>query len=211
MTILFDLDGTLIDSQHDIAAAINRTRTDFGLPVRSFDEIIACVGDGMGNLIRRAIPELPESKIEEALKINKANYRAHLLDSTTLYPDVAESLRLLIEAGHRLGMVTNKPQEMLQPLLAGLNLGGYLQVSIGGGDCPELKPSALPLQLAAQRMGVQLTPEDWMVGDNVTDLEAARHAGIQSCFCRYGFGTAGDSPFTLAVDNLLEFARYVCF
>ena len=200
MIILFDLDGTLIDSRADLADAVNQTRSDYGFSVRPLPEIVACVGDGVKLLIRRAIPELPPELLDEAVARNKINYRARMLNRTTLYPGIAETVRTLA-ATHCLGVVTNKPGEFAEPILAELGIADCFKAIVGGGDAPLLKPDPAPLRLAAERIGRPLAPSDWMIGDHVVDLEAGRSAGIKTCFCSYGFGETRDCPHDLSISD----------
>ena len=160
-TALFDLDGTLIDSRADIALAVNLTRQDFGLPPKSAQEILACVGEGVRMLIERVTPERPELW-EAMLDRQREHYRAHFLDETRLYPGVERTLRALRVAGWRLGVVTNKPGNLSRPILEGLGILAYFGAVIGGGDCPELKPDPAPLRLAAECRGVALDAQDWI-------------------------------------------------
>lgn len=200
MIILFDLDGTLIDSRADLADAVNQTRGDYGFPVRALSEIVACVGDGVKLLIRRAVPELPPELLDEAVARNKVNYRGRMLNRTRLYPGIAETVRALSKT-HSLGVVTNKPSEFAEPILAGLGIAECFKAIVGGGDVPFLKPDPAPLHLAAERIGRPLEPSDWMIGDHVVDLEAGRNAGIRTCFCSYGIGETRDFPYDLSISD----------
>lgn len=206
-TALFDLDGTLIDSLEDIALGVNLTRQDFGLPLRPTAEIIACIGDGVGALLQRAIPELAATHMPQLRERQKINYLAHCLDHTVLYPGMKETLAALCEAGWTLGVVTNKPAHYIRPLLEGLGVGSCFAGAIGGGDCEKLKPDPQPLYLLAERMGVTLEASDWMIGDHVTDLEAGKNAALKTCFCRWGIGHPGDSSYTVAIDTPQELLK----
>jgi phosphoglycolate phosphatase len=207
-TALFDLDGTLIDSREDLALAVNLTRQDFGLPPKTTEEVVACVGEGVRTLIERAVPERPDLW-EAMLERQRAHYLAHGLDNTRLYPGVAETLEALCAAGWRLAVVTNKPGPVTRPILDGLGILRCFGAVVGGGDSPALKPDPAPLFSAAARMGVVLDAADWMVGDNFTDLEAGRRAGVRRCFCRFGFGDARGEPFDLAVDRMDAFLNHL--
>lgn len=202
-TILFDLDGTLIDSRADLAAAVNLTRQDFGLQPKSEEAVVACVGEGVRVLIERAIPERPDLW-EEMLTHQRVHYRTHCLDRTALYPGVAETLRTLCAGGWRLAVVTNKPGDVTRMVLDGLGIADCFSAVVGGGECPVLKPDPAPLFLAATRMGVTLGADDWMTGDNFTDLESGRRAGLRRCFCRFGFGDPRGETYDIAVDRLDE-------
>jgi phosphoglycolate phosphatase len=203
---LFDLDGTLIDSRADIVLAVNLARQDFGLAPRPASEIEACVGEGVPALIRRAIPERPDLW-PELLACQRAHYRKHALDRTALYPGVLEALKGLSAKGWKMAVVTNKPSDVTTPILDGLGILRFFGAVVGGGDCESLKPDPAPLFLAASRLGVSLTPEDWMVGDHFADLEAGTRAGVRRCFCRYGFGDARGLSYELAVSRLDEFVE----
>ena len=207
-TALFDLDGTLIDSRADLALAVNLTRQDFGLPPKAEAEVVACVGEGVRLLIERAIPERPDLW-EAMLARQRENYGAHCLDHTALYPGVKETLQALVAAGWRLAVVTNKPGPVTRPILEGLGIAGCFGAVVGGGDCPVLKPDPAPLRLAAAQLGVTLDAEDWMVGDNFTDLEAGRRAGVRRCFCRFGFGEPRGEACDVAIGRMDEFLAVV--
>ena len=207
--IFFDLDGTLIDSRADLATAVNLTRRDFGLPELPSGRVISYVGEGLRLLVARAMPEQPEL-IEEAVARARAHYSRHLLDQTSLYPGVAEALRLLGAQGWKRAVVTNKPREFVQPILAGLGVAGEFEALVGGGDTPTLKPDPAPLLLAAARLGLSDLRGSWVVGDHFTDLEAGRRLGLLRCFCRYGFGDPRGEGYDLAVDSLLELALGDC-
>jgi len=200
-TVLFDLDGTLIDSRADLALAVNLTRGDFDLPAKSQDEVIACVGEGVRTLVERAIPERPDLW-EEMLTHQRRHYLAHCLDQTTLYPGVLETLTVLRGAGWNLAVVTNKPGPVTRTILEGLGILGLFGAVVGGGDTAQLKPDPEPLVAAAVAMGVILDEQDWMVGDNFTDLESGRRAGVRRCFCRFGFGDPRGEAYDAVIDGM---------
>jgi phosphoglycolate phosphatase len=205
--LIFDLDGTLIDSRADLALAVNLTRGELELPPLPQDQVVSYVGEGVRTLLARAIPELP-GQLEQALAINQRHYLAHLLDRTRLYPGVGPALERLHRRGHRLMVVTNKPREATSRILEGLGVAPLLAAVVGGGDCPVLKPDPAPLRLALERAGCAAEGA-WMVGDHFTDLEAGRRSGLRRCFCRYGFGDPREEAWDLAVDDLGELADHL--
>jgi phosphoglycolate phosphatase len=205
--ILFDLDGTLIDSRADLALAVNLTRAELGLPPLPQAQVVGYVGEGVRTLLTRALPELPD-QLEQALAINMRHYHAHLLDQTRLYPGVRPALERLHRRGHRLMVVTNKPKEAALRILAGLEVAPLLAAVVGGGDCPALKPDPAPLRLALEQAGAP-AEGSWMVGDHFTDLEAGRRAGLKRCLCRYGFGEPRQETWDLAVQDLGELADHL--
>lgn len=202
--VIFDLDGTLIDSRRDLATAVNLTRADLGLAPLEVDRVVGFVGEGVRRLLSRALPECPE-RLEEALALNHRHYCAHLLDSTRLYPGVAAALTALRTRGIPLAVVTNKPRAFTDLILAGLGVAGQFQAVVGGGDCPRLKPDPEPLLLALAACGGS-AGASWMVGDHFTDLEAGRRAGMKRCYCRFGFGDPGPEVWDLAVDRPSQWA-----
>jgi phosphoglycolate phosphatase len=205
--IIFDLDGTLIDSRADLALAVNLTRQELGLAAIPQAEVVGYVGEGVRRLLSRAIPELP-GQLDQALAINQRHYRAHLLDQTTLYPGVAAALERFRQAGIPLMVVTNKPREFTDLILEGLGVAKGMSAVVGGGDCPALKPDPAPLLMALEQGGCG-AEGSWMVGDHFTDLEAGRRAGMKRCLCRYGFGDPGRETWDLAVDELTELADFL--
>jgi len=205
--IIFDLDGTLIDSRADLALAVNLTRAELDLPPIAQAQVVGFVGEGVRRLLSRAIPERPEL-LAQALEINERHYRAHLLDQTRLYPGVAEALETFRQRGLRLMVVTNKPREFTGLILEGLGIQGLMAAVVGGGDGPGLKPDPAPLRLALDRAGCAAAGS-WMAGDHFTDLEAGRRAGLKRCYCRYGFGDPGAEAWDLAVDDLRELAAFL--
>lgn len=185
--VVFDLDGTLVDSTADIAAAINRGRADCGLRPLDADEIRTHLGDGASVLIQRCFPEEPAPSAE-LLERFRDDYRRNCLIETRPYEGVKELLPVLARS-FCLGVLTNKDRSMSISILEGLGLLPFFD-SVVGGDGPCLKPCPDGLLLILERAGVSPAAA-LMVGDHHTDLEAARHAGVASAFCEYGYGSIG--------------------
>lgn len=207
-TVFFDLDGTLIDSRKDIAASVNRTRADYGLPPLPLEAITGMVGNGVRQLLLRAMPE-HEAQIEALVENNRAHYAAYPVVHTTMYPGVPEALAELKQMGCRLAVTSNKTASLIPRILEKLGILRYFDVTVGSGDVPVLKPDPGLLYLAAERMGVAVRPEDWVVGDHYTDLEVGRRAGVHVCHCAYGFGNPREERFDVRVNDLREFAAWV--
>lgn len=185
--VVFDLDGTLIDSTADIAAAINRGRATCGLAALDVCEIRTHLGDGASVLIQRCFPEVPAPP-GELLQRFREDYRRNCLVETRPYPGVMELVPVLARS-FRLGVLTNKDRLMSVTILEGLGLLPFFDAVVGG-DGPCLKPCPDGLLSILERAGV--SPEAaLMVGDHHTDLEAARRAGVASAFCEYGYGSMG--------------------
>ena len=202
---LFDLDGTLIDSRADLAAATNAMRALHGLPALPLEKVASYVGDGVRVLAARALEGAAVDPDLAAREISAA-YAEHLTDRTTAYPGVDAGLRALRAAGHDLALVTNKPGLHARRLMDHFGWTPLLAAILGGGDTPELKPSPLPLQTAMQRTGHG--PETtWMVGDHHTDLAAARRAGVRSIYLESGIGHSGAETPDLVCPDFAAFAK----
>jgi phosphoglycolate phosphatase len=186
---LFDLDGTLIDSRADLAAATNRMRARHELAPLPMEKVASYVGDGVRMLALRALEGAPIDVDQATAEIGEA-YAENLTDHTRPYPGVDDGLRTLHADGHQLALVTNKPAPHARRLVDHFGWARLFDLLLGGGDTPELKPSPLPLQIAMQRTG-HTRATTWMVGDHHTDIEAARRAGVRSVYLQCGFGHAG--------------------
>jgi phosphoglycolate phosphatase len=180
--LLFDLDGTLVDSRADITNSVNLTLNELGRVTLADETIRLFIGEGVRLLLERALRatqtnEPQEAEIEEALRRYQGIYRAHLLDQTRLYPEVAETLTDL--RAWPKALVTNKPIAFTLPLLEGIGLAEHFQVVFGGDSLPERKPAPLMLLEAARRC--EIAPEHClMIGDSWVDMEAGRNAGIKT-------------------------------
>ena len=187
--VFFDMDGTLFDSRADLASAVNYTRGDLGLKPLPQEVVVGFVGRGARYLLEKAIPEVT-GRFDELWPQFSANYKAHMLDETFLYPGVRETLDELAARGWLMGINTNKPNFAARDMLAHFGiLHHFGDAIIAGGDCAEMKPSALPIRECAQRMnGHEPSPDDWMVGDNWTDIDSGHAVGFRTAYCSYGYG-----------------------
>ena len=204
----FDMDGTLIDSKADLAATVNHTRRDLGLGELPTETVIGFVGRGARYLLDHAIPERTG---ESVAAIFRSHYAEHCCEAVTLYPSVRETLTELVRRGWLLGVNTNKPNFATRMILEKFGLDRLFGAAVvAGGDCAEMKPSALPLRAcAAQLGGHRLSPDDWMVGDSWTDLDCATNAGVKGAFCAYGFGQLGDARYTVRLDRFDDLLRHL--
>jgi phosphoglycolate phosphatase len=180
--ILFDLDGTLVDSGKDIAEAANRTLLRLGLEALPEEEIVSFVGDGIRRFMERALGPHAGLDVDAAIRDFRADYRENCLVHTLLYPGIIDLLREL--EGHPVGVVTNKPAGFSRAILDGLGVSAYVGALVGG-DETELKPEPAPLLLACERLGVQPGP-GLMVGDFENDIQAGRAAGMRTCGVLWG-------------------------
>lgn len=189
--VLFDLDGTLVDSAPDIAAAANRALAECGLPPRDLGRIRGYVGGGAERLIHRCLTDSLDGQAEPALfeAAHAAffrHYAAGLTASTLPYSGVVETLETLRARGYALGCVTNKPGRFTAPLLAALDLARWFDVTVAGDSLPVKKPDPAPLLHALAVLGASAGTST-MVGDSMADLKAARAAGIRVLCVTYGY------------------------
>ncbi len=187
--LMFDLDGTLIDSGRDIRTAVNLLRKDYGLPPLPLRTVVGYVGDGLGKLVERALRGHP-ADLEAATERCAAHYRNHLHDKTRLYPGVRQGLRRLRRAGYLLAVISNKPKSSCVTILRHFRIHGLFAYVLGGGDTRFLKPDPEPLRTVMRRLRIR-KDRSWMIGDHKTDLEAGRRAGVRTVFLTHGIGETG--------------------
>ena len=209
--VFFDMDGTLIDSKADLAATVNHTRRDLGLPDLPMETVLGNVGQGAKVLLKKSIPECESKTPEELLALFMSHYAEHMIESVQLYPGVKRTLEELRDRGWLLGINTAKPNFATHAILEKFGLKRLFgNAVVAGGDCAEMKPSALPLRECASRLGGhRLSSHDWMVGDSWTDLQCAANAGVKSAFCAYGFGCISDTRYTVRISRFDELLRYL--
>jgi phosphoglycolate phosphatase len=181
--ILFDLDGTLIDSSGDIVTAVNRTLDGLGLPELDDAEIVGFVGDGVRKLMQRTLAHSENTDVDAAVARFKRENRANCLERTKTYPGITDLLKRL--AGRRLAVVTNKPADFASQILQGLGLLDSFDALVGGDEAA-LKPSPAPVELALSRIGGTATA-GLMIGDHSNDVLAGQAAGLTTCGVLWGF------------------------
>ena len=191
--IIFDLDGTLIDSSPDLALAVNHMLTTIGRETFSLDEIHHWVGNGAETLVKRALSgsaqiasNIDEKVFKNALDIFLNFYANNLAVSTVTYPKVVTTLAKLKKHGYKLVIVTNKPSDFVAPILKALKLEAYFEFHLGGDSLKERKPHPAPLLYVCDNLGV--TPKECvMVGDSKNDILAAQACEMQSIGVSYGY------------------------
>lgn len=188
--VLFDLDGTLIDSEHDLAAAVNAMLVKYGRKELPIDVIGTYIGDGAPMLIRRALGDPADREfLQEALNYFLLYYREHKLDTTCLYDGIREALRQIGThngVGRQMAVLTNKPVRVSRDILAGLGVDGSFFQVYGGNSFDTKKPDPLGANTLISEAGVS-AEETVMVGDSQVDVLTARNAGMWSIGVTYGF------------------------
>ena len=209
--LIFDLDGTLIDSKLDLAQSVNATRAHMGMGSLDISLISTYVGNGAPVLIRRALgTEASEGEIQEALEFFLEYYREHSLDQTRLYPGVHQALNRLSAAGKHLAVLTNKPVAMSRTIVQGLGIASYLFRVYGGNSFDFKKPHPVGVESLMQEAGIERA-STLMVGDSSVDVQTARNAGVQACGVTYGFApeTLHDPAPDLLVKSMEELADWL--
>ena len=196
--VLFDLDGTLIDSAPDLALAINHMLTSIGREEISPTIIRSWVGNGASILVQRGLSgeteidkNLDPELLEKSLAIFLDFYAKNICVDTVTYPHVRASLKILKAKGYQLAIVTNKPYDFIQPILDGLDLNGLFELLVGGDTLEKRKPDPLPLHYACEKLGVTVA-QCVMVGDSKNDVLAANAANMQSIGLSYGYNYGED-------------------
>jgi phosphoglycolate phosphatase len=209
--LIFDLDGTLIDSKLDLVHSVNAARGLMELPPLSEDLISSYVGNGAPMLMRRALgPNASEAEVERGLDFFLKYYRAHMLDNTRLYPGVQEALDRLREAGAKMAVLTNKPVRFSRSIVEGLGLTQHFFQVYGGNSFEQKKPDPVGIEMLLTESGA---PRDRtvMVGDSGVDVQTARNAKVAACGVSYGFQpeTFIQHPPDLLVNDMGELVDYV--
>ncbi len=205
--LLFDLDGTLVDTRRDITDSLNEALSRVGRPPRTIDEVTTFIGDGVRELFSKALGPGHLEHLDRCCDLFIRHYSQHCADHVILYPGVTD---VLAHFSHkRLAMVTNKPEHHSRLILKALKLESFFPVLIGGDTLPERKPSPLPLLKAAEQLRVD-PARTVMVGDNTGDISAARAAGMISCGLTYGYRSGHDLSLEkpdFLLDHLTELRR----
>ncbi|HEX5431462.1 MAG TPA: HAD-IA family hydrolase [Bryobacteraceae bacterium] len=208
--LIFDLDGTLIDSSRDLADSVNAMRAWMGFPAISNELVYSYVGNGVPALVERALPGSNEQDRAKALGYFLDYYREHMLDSTTLYPNVREALNCLYGARVPMAVLTNKPVRFSVRLIEGLGLTAHFFRIYGGNSFEEKKPHPVGIQTLLGES--HASPERTiMVGDSAVDVRTARNAGVQACGVSWGLQpeTFAAAPPDFIVGDMRLLARRI--
>jgi phosphoglycolate phosphatase len=208
--LIFDLDGTLIDSRLDLAHAVNATRAHMGRAPIANDLVYSYVGNGAPVLMRRALPDASDSDLEQALAYFLDYYRDHMLDYTVLYPGVKEALDRMRDAGLQLAVLTNKPVRISQAIAAGLGIGAYFFRIYGGNSFEHKKPNPIGIEKLMAESGIG-PDETLMIGDSKVDVQTARNAEVPVCGVTWGFQpeTLEHHPPDLLIGRMEQLTDYV--
>jgi len=207
--LIFDLDGTLIDSKLDLAHSVNAMLEHMGRAPLAHETVYSYVGNGAPMLVRRALGEgAADAECEKGLAHFLAYYREHMLDNTVTYPGVREALDQL--KGKAMAVLTNKPVRFSEEIIEGLGLSHYFQCVYGGNSFERKKPDPMGVEIILRELAATAN-DAMMVGDSDVDIRTARNAGIWACGVSYGLGAEGllAHPPDLMLDNLAELPSYL--
>ena len=207
--IIFDLDGTLINSVGGIAESVNKTRLDLGFEPLPESLITTFTGDGAKKLLERSLADVKSPiPLDDAVQLMVKNYASNPTCNTYLYPGVKEGLEKLKENKLKLAVVSNKPQLVSDKILDNLGIRDLLDDNIGGEAGFPLKPAPDAMLYLLHKYSANAA-NSYIAGDNHTDLNAAANAGMKSIFCRYGFGEKLDAVSTVEVDDFNQLINYI--
>ena len=205
--VVFDLDGTLVDSASDISEAVNRTLVDWSLPRVDEAVIRVWIGDGARALVASAFEHAGKAiDLDAVMPGFMVHYADCLLLDPIVYPGVIDTLEMLCAANIAVAICTNKPERFVRPLLEALDLGSYFDCIVGGDTLAERKPSALPLLHVVEQFGLQVS-QCLMVGDSATDVQTALAADMPMALVTYGYLRGVDPhavPGVRVIDDLRE-------
>ena len=206
--ILFDLDGTLVDTNADLTAAMNHTLKAFNAPPILPEQLEVLLGCGIHDLTNRSFElstghGLSQDDLERAVKINLDYYNAHTVELTRPFPGVVELLEYYKSMNIKMAVVTNKSTVPAQKIIDGTGLAPYMDLVQGDGDNLPLKPQPDLLLYAMKKLNA-VPEKTLMVGDNFTDIGSARNAKVKSVFIQNGYGVIGDEKADYVIENFAD-------
>jgi phosphoglycolate phosphatase len=207
--LIFDLDGTLIDSKLDLALAVNAALAELGKPPLPHEQIFSYIGQGALRLIARASGEgASQDELQRGLEFFIEYYSLHKLDNTRLYPGVREGLDALTD--FPMAVLTNKPVRASRGILQGLGIANHFPIVYGGNSFDRKKPDPMGVEAILREFGAAPI-HVMLVGDSEIDVQTARNSGTWACGVTYGFGSHRfvEYPPDVLVDSLTELPAYL--
>ncbi len=199
--ILFDLDGTLVDTAPDMVAALIRLQEELGDPAVNYELARSNVSNGAAGLVRAAFPGLSEASRVDLQQRFLRIYQRNVCEKSRLFPGLAELLEALDQQQRPWGIVTNKPQAFTDPILIALGLQRRMACAISGDTLPQRKPNPAPMLLASRMLDIE--PEHIVyVGDAARDIDAGRAAGMSTIAAGWGYITDDDDPANWQADAI---------
>lgn len=203
--VLFDLDGTLLDTAPDMIFALDAICREEGVATVTYDRARGYVSNGAVGLLRLAFPDFDLTTNAEIHRRYLARYAERLAVDTRLFPLLDTLLDSLESEGVPWGVVTNKPRHLTEPLLETLGLHNRSACTVCGDTLPERKPHPRPIQFALERLGLAADPaRSVYVGDARRDIQSGRAAGTRTIAARYGYVEPGQDPATWGADHMAD-------
>lgn len=199
--LIFDLDGTLVDSRADLAAATNHMLAELGRPLLSVSEVEKLIGLGARVLIERALGPERVHLTERGYDLFMDYYNVHLLDHTRPYSGIVALLEVAQGRGIHLSVLTNKPERPAKAILSGLGLASSLAAVVGGDTLPQRKPDPSGVYALQRETGCPLD-ETLLVGDSDVDVQTGRAAGVATCGVEWGFGRPASAEPTYLAESV---------
>lgn len=189
--IIFDLDGTLVDSLDDLTASVNHMLRAFNRPAVSRNDVRGMVGEGARVLVERAMPCAAEDELVRGLELFLSHNEKNIAVRSVPFAGVVATLAELSKAGHVLVVITNKNESLSRTLLQLLGLSGYFRGIYGADTLPSRKPSPAPLLHVMNELGYSAATT-LMIGDSINDIAAGNGAGVTTIGCSWGYGSADE-------------------
>ena len=183
--LLFDLDGTLVDTSRDISNALNHALRSLRLKELTLQETVGLIGEGITRLVEKVLEKRHMHLKDELKEKFIAYYEEHLVDFSSVYPSVQETLVLL--SPWKKAVISNKREILSKEVLSKTGLEGYFELVVGSDTAPEKKPSPVPISYALGNFGIQ-AEQALLVGDSRYDIEAGKGAGVTTVGVTYGYG-----------------------
>ena len=211
--VLFDLDGTLVDSLGDLTDAVNHVLEAFFLPLLCEKDVRIKVGKGSRHLIQQILPGFSEADITSAHAMFLDYNRQHIAVKSRLFPGILNTLNDLAASHIRMAVITNKNEDLCLLLLQDLDIYNLFDCACGGDTYMERKPSPLPLLKIAEKLGV--SPQECvMIGDSINDVESGQRAAMMTIACTWGYGDmaelSGADMIVHAPTELREAIAHIC-
>jgi phosphoglycolate phosphatase len=207
--LLFDIDGTLVDSRQDITTSVNLMLKDLGLEELGFDEVVSFIGSGLGSLITRSMGPGNEPFFEKAVERFEYHYSRHITDTSTLYPGTKSVLEHFKD--RKMYVITNRNKDLADMSLKHLKIRDYFLDVFGGDEKEQIKPSPYSINRVLDLTGLDKN-KSIIIGDMDVDILAGKNAGIKTCAVTYGLGTREDlskaNPDYM-IDSLLELENII--
>jgi phosphoglycolate phosphatase len=201
--IIFDLDGTLVDTSMDITNALNYALQAYGFKKFTVEETVQMIGEGITRLIEKVLGQEKLQLKDEVIRKFLDYYSEHLIDYSNVYPHVRETMEKL--NGYKKAVISNKREYLSEKLLEKLDLLRYFDLIVGSDTTPERKPSAIPVIHVFTKLGVQ-PHETIMVGDSNYDIEAGKKAGVKTIGVTYGYR---EKQYLVNADFLIDSFEYL--